>query len=424
MFRQKAIDSRKIKWQGDALLLPAIPVWLVSMFSLFFFIILLLFVIFGSYTRRVNVSGEITTYPRDIRVYSPVQGYITQKFVTEGQKVKQGDSLYLIDVSRTTRNGIVSAHQRQNIERQINNIDLIIAQIAVSKQTALDLLLKQKNQYSEALGHSSAIIDKAEEGVRLMKDNMENYQRYQKRGLINKDQLTNQTALYYQQQNSLLNLRSQNEQNFLQITYLESQIQTQATEFDNRIYQMELQKYELQKELTNNDAGENILIRALSEGVIDSLSVTEGQMINVGDSLLQIIPETIQHYYLVLWVPNNAVPYINKGDSVNIKYEAFPVEKFGQFAGRVAIVSKTPASAQEMMTYQGAPHSMQKSSIPFYKVVIKPEKKEIAYQGKNLTLENGMKGQSILFLEKRKIYQWMFSPFYDVKQSIMGPINE
>ncbi len=424
MFRQKAVDSRKTKWRGDALLLPAIPVWLVITLSLSFFILLLLFVILGSYTRRVNVSGEIATYPRDIRVYSPVQGYITQKFVTERQKVKQGDPLYLIDVSRTTRHGIVSDHQRRNIEGQINNINLIIAQISVSKQTALDLLIKQKNQYSEALSHSSAIINKAEEGVKLMKDNMENYQRYQKRGLINKDQLTNQTALYYQQQNNLLNLLSQNEQNARQITYLESQIQTQATEFDNRIYQMELQKYELQKELTNNEAGENILIRALSEGVIDSLSVTEGQMINIGDSLLQIIPETIKHYYLVLWVPNNAVPYINKGDSVNIKYEAFPAGKFGQFAGEIVIVSKTPASSQEMMTYQGAPHPMQNSSTPFYKVVIKPEKKEIAYQGKNLTLENGMKAQSILFLENRKIYQWIFSPFYDVKQSMMGPINE
>jgi membrane fusion protein len=34
-------------------------------------------------------------------------------------------------------------------------------------------------------------------------------------------------------------------------------------------------------------------------------------------------------YYLVLWVPNEAVPYISVGDRVNIRYEAFPAEKFG-----------------------------------------------------------------------------------------------
>lgn len=46
------------------------------------------------------------------------------------------------------------------------------------------------------------------------------------------------------------------------------------------------------------------------------------------------------------------------------------------------------------------------------------------YTGKRLSLENGIKGQSTLFLEKRKIYQWMISPFYDMKVSASGPVNE
>ncbi|WP_170839023.1 HlyD family efflux transporter periplasmic adaptor subunit, partial [Escherichia coli] len=118
------------------------------------------------------------------------------------------------------------------------------------------------------------------------------------KGLINKDQLTNQIALYYQQQNNILSLSTQNEQNLLQVTSLESQMQTLAAEFDNRIYQVELQRYELQKELVDTDAGRDIIIRALSDGKIDSLSVTPGQMVSVGDSLLQIIPEEIKNYHL------------------------------------------------------------------------------------------------------------------------------
>ena len=107
-----------------------------------------------------------------------------------------------------------------------------------------------------------------------MKNNMDNYRRYQQQGLINKDQLTSLVALYYQQHNSLLSLSAQHEQNALQLTNLESQIQTQAAEFDNRVYQMELQRYELQKERINTDAGGDIIIRASSDGKIDSLSVT------------------------------------------------------------------------------------------------------------------------------------------------------
>ncbi|EGZ4585679.1 colicin V secretion protein CvaA, partial [Salmonella enterica subsp. enterica serovar Teko] len=39
-------------------------------------------------------------------------------------------------------------------------------------------------------------------------------------------------------------------------------------------------------------------------------------------------------------------------------------------------------------------------------------------------LENGMKAQATLFLEKRKIWQWILSPFYDMKRSTKGPLNE
>ncbi|MBA0939485.1 colicin V secretion protein CvaA, partial [Escherichia coli] len=46
------------------------------------------------------------------------------------------------------------------------------------------------------------------------------------------------------------------------------------------------------------------------------------------------------------------------------------------------------------------------------------------YDEKYLPLENGMKAESTLFLEKRRIYQWMLSPFYDMKHSATGPLND
>ncbi|MEG7332956.1 HlyD family secretion protein [Serratia marcescens] len=424
MFRQEAINSQKMKWRGRALLLPGIPLWLTTGLFALFLIAFLVFIIAGTYTRRVNVSGEVTTDPRTINVYSRAQGFIVKRFVNEGQVVRYGDPLYQIDVSRSTRSGVVSDNQRKDIEDQLLRISSIIAHLENSKRSTLEALEKQKSQYTDAFKKSSDIIRRAEEGINIMKNNMENYQQYQKKGLINKDQLTNQTAIYYQQQNNLLGLSGQNEQNALQITSLESQIQTQAADFDNRVYQMELQRYELKKELVSTDASGEIIVRALSDGRVDSLSVTVGQMVNIGDSLVQIIPSKIKNYHLVIWVPNDAIPYISVGNNVNLRYEAFPAEKFGQFAGKIEMVSKTPASTQEMQTYPGAPQNIQTTTITYYKVIVKPEKQMVGYNGKMLSLENGMKAQTTLFLERRKIYQWMLSPFYDMKHSAMGPVNE
>nr|EDZ9939762.1 HlyD family efflux transporter periplasmic adaptor subunit [Salmonella enterica subsp. enterica serovar Nessziona] len=413
-----------MKWRGRAILLPGMPLWLTMLGSIAFITAFLTFVIAGTYSRRVNVSGEVTTWPRAVNIYSGVQGFIVRQFVHEGQSIKKGDPIYQIDVSKSTRSGVVTDNQRRDIENQLVRVDNIISRLAESKKITLNTLEKQRLQYSDAFRLSSDIIRQAAEGIKIMKNNMENYRNYQSKGLITQDQLTNQVALYYQQQNNLLSLSGQNEQNALQITSLESQIQTQAADFDNRIYQMELQRYELQKELVDTDVGGEIIIRALSDGKVDSLSVTVGQMVNAGDSLLQVIPENIENYYLIIWVPNDAVPYISAGDKVNIRYEAFPAEKFGQFSATVKTISKTPASTQEMQTYKGAPQNTLGISVPWYKVIVKPEKQIISYDGKSLPLENGMKAESTLFLEKRRIYQWMLSPFYDMKHSATGPIDE
>jgi membrane fusion protein len=424
VFRQEAINHQKMKWRGRALLLPGIPFWLTTGLCLFFIVAFLTFIIAGSYTRRANVTGEITSYPRAANVYSTVQGVVVKQLVTEGQLITAGTPIYQIDVSKSTRSGVVSDNQRRDINSQQARIAQIISRLEGNKRATLAMLEKQKAQYTAAFERSTDILRRAQEGIRIMKENMLNYRHYQAKGLINKDQLTNQVALYYQQQNNLLGLSGQNEQNALQITALESQIHTQAAEFDNQIYQMELQRYELQKELLNIDASGVIIVRALSEGRVDSLSVTVGQMVNVGDSLLQMLPDKVDHYALVLWVPNDAIPYISTGDRVNVRYDAFPAEKFGQFAGTVSVISKAPASPQEMQTYQGAPKAALTAAIPYYKVIVRPEKQAISYHGKRLSLENGMKAQSTLFLEKRKVYQWMLSPFYDMKQSATGPVND
>ncbi|EAM2857194.1 HlyD family secretion protein [Salmonella enterica] len=423
MFRKEAIQNRQLTWNGKALLISRIPAS-IYMFSCVFFIFLFIYIIFNeSYTRRVTVSGEVTSFPRPINIYSDVQGFVTEKFISDGSMVKKNAPLYQIDVSKSTIHGIVSNRQRADILEQITQIDNIINGLKDSKNTAIIALKKQKEQYLLSYKNSSDILKKAEIGTNNLKINMENYRKYQLKGLITKDQLINQEVIYYQQQNNMLGLNSQNEQNLLQLNNIESQIRMQASEFDNRIYQATLQRYELRKELINTEKESAIIIRALSEGKIDSVSVSIGQMINQGDSIAQIIPEKIVSYYIVLWVPNTAIPYISTGDIANISYEAFPVGKFGQFSGVIESISRTPATPQEMSTYQGAPKPISSQSIPYYKVLVKPTIQSILYDNKTRPLENGMKTQATLFLEKRKIWQWILSPFYDIKRSTKGPLN-
>lgn len=79
LFRKEAIESNKTKWQGKAIIFPGMPIWLVAFLCIFFIAAFLLFICCFSYSRRINVSGEISSIPKPVRVYSNVQGIISKK---------------------------------------------------------------------------------------------------------------------------------------------------------------------------------------------------------------------------------------------------------------------------------------------------------------------------------------------------------
>lgn len=103
----------------------------------FFVVAFLVFIITFTYTRRVTVMGEISTYPRSSNVYASVQGVVVKQFVTEGQLIKTGDAIYIVDVSKSTRSGVVSDNQRMDVDNQLARISQIMALLQENKKTPL-----------------------------------------------------------------------------------------------------------------------------------------------------------------------------------------------------------------------------------------------------------------------------------------------
>ncbi|GAB2929913.1 HlyD family secretion protein [Hafnia psychrotolerans] len=425
LFRKEVNEHQQSHWTGKALLLAGWPVWVVALLTALFLVALLAFLISANYTRRINVSGEIITQPHSINLFSPEQGVITGLFVDTDKRVKKGQPLYEIDVSRVTQAGNVSTTTLAAIKKQREQIDTIITQLQNNKHATLENLQQQLDQYEKAHQVSQSMVDSAQEGLNAMKRSMQNYGAYQKKGLINTDQLNNQRYLFYQQQTSFQSLNTQSIQESLQITNLRSELVTKAADFDNQISQYGYQRNDLERQLAQADAKGSLLITAPTNGKISSLSVTPGQMVNAGDSLAQLVPAKNSPFFLIAWLPNESLPYVKPGEYINIRYEAYPFEKYGQFPGKVESVSSAPVSEQELNSYSSAPRDVNgKVNGPYYKVMVSLDKNQLNWHGEQLNLSSGMKAESTLFLEKRPLYQWMLSPYYSMKKSVMGPINE
>lgn len=160
-----------------------------------------------------------------------------------------------------------------------------------------------------------------------------------------------------------------------------------------------------------------IIINSSINGKIESTNVTIGQMIKENDPLAQILPENKGNYQLVMWVSNSAIPFIQKGDEVNIRYEAFPFEKFGQFKGKIKTISTLPATLQELSFYKNLPSNLEKG-IPVYKIIVELDDQNVKYNQTTLYFMSGMKAETTLFLEKRKLYEWILFPMYKISKNI------
>ncbi|HBS1966331.1 TPA: HlyD family secretion protein, partial [Klebsiella quasipneumoniae subsp. quasipneumoniae] len=351
LFRKEAIQYKKNHWKGKALLLAGMPAWLISLLSLAFLVILILTLKFCTYTQRIDVRGEVITLPHSVNVFSPQQGFVVKKYVEIGDLVEKGTPLYELDVSRSTVDGNVTDTMNAVISQKISNAEEIINKILTNKKETIDALEIQVRQYTDSLKETEAMLTNSSNGLKKMKDSLSNYDLYLKQGLITKDQYNYQHSLYFQQQSTYQSLVSQKMQIQSQLTQLKSDIIVKASDFDNQISNQKNQINDYKNQAVESSANGNSIINATTSGKIESVAVTVGQMVDKGSSLAQIKPIGNIEYFLILWLPNNSIPYVKVGDTVNIRYDAFPSDKFGQFPGKIVSISSLPASRQEMSEY-------------------------------------------------------------------------
>lgn len=424
LYRREAIEYKKNHWQGKALLLAGLPAWLIMLLSAIFLMMLIATVTFCSFTQRIDVRGEVITLPHSINIFSPQQGSVINQFVSIGDLVEKDAPLYEIDISRNTSSGNVSAAQVGVINEKILNSQGIIEKLTRNKSETVSAIEVQLKTATESLKETNRMLTNTQTGLKKMHDNLSSYDGYLKKGYITKDQYNYQHSLYFQQQSAYQSLVSQKMQLESQLTQLNSDKITKAADFDNQILTQNNQTNDYRNQLVESNANGNLIIKAMTAGRIESLSVTKGQMVDNGSSLAQIKPTGDIEYYLILWLPNNAIPYVNPGDTINIRYDAFPSDKFGQFPGQVMSISSMPASRQEMSEYTNVNNGAVQQELALYKALIKIKNKEFEYNGKNLKLSDGLKAQAIVFLEKRPLYMWMFTPFYKMTQSVSGPLDD
>ena len=100
LYRTEALNARQVKWLGEIVLIRPISFSFLCALAGGLAVAVLIFLFFGTYTKRTTVSGQLVPDLGLVKVYVPQYGIVVKKNVVEGQAVKRGDVLYVLSSER------------------------------------------------------------------------------------------------------------------------------------------------------------------------------------------------------------------------------------------------------------------------------------------------------------------------------------
>ena len=97
VFRSEALEYHSDAEYGDVVIPASLSMTACAVATLLIFICVVLFVYYGSYTRKAHLTGIVMPSSGLVKITPQYAGYITQLTVSEGQHVIAGEPLYHIN---------------------------------------------------------------------------------------------------------------------------------------------------------------------------------------------------------------------------------------------------------------------------------------------------------------------------------------
>lgn len=410
LFREQALEYRKQRLHGDVLLVPQLSHSLILSALLLWFIAVLAWLLTSNYSRKETVLGWLEPPTGVVRLYAESSGTIQKIFVNEGAHVEKDQPLMLVQSNASLRSGEKISEQlleefesqKKLISNQIASTEKIyewrkrhIAKKIVAAQREFHMLDEQLNTLNQRYQLISAQVERFES---LKPD-----------GHVSITELDNSIGQKLALENDRQSLiRNQIIQKSI-IEQLEAEQAILPDESANELALLRTKLSDVALEVTKL-SGQNVsLIKAPRSGIVNNLQAREGQQLVTTSSmlLLTLIPHD-SHLTAHLLIPVRSAGFVEKGQTLVIRYDAFPYQKFGLYEGEVELVSKTILLPNEL---QGSPINIQE---PVYRVAAQLESPNVQAYGKYFPLKPGMTLSADIQLSDRTLIQWLLEPLYSL----------
>ncbi|MEX5628888.1 MULTISPECIES: HlyD family secretion protein [Pseudomonas] len=414
MFRLEALTSRQSNWLGEVVLVRPFSFAVLTLIAGGFAAMVVTFFLWGSYTKRITVPGQLVPFSGQLKIHAPQYGLVLERFVDEGQPVKLGAPLFRISSERY-------AGDSQPVQADVND-QLTIRQRSLGDELAKTRQLQTEERQSlqsklESLRRQLRTLaqqtESQEKLVKLATNAADRYQGLMDKGYISMDQLQ-------QRQSELLGQHQTLQGLVRETTVLNQQLVETQHEFaglsalhQNQLASIERSLSGIQQELIESEAKRALVITAPQDGVATAILVEPGQTVDSSRVLMSIVPAN-SHLQAELYAPSKSIGFIHAGDPVKVRYQAYPYQKFGQHGGSVISISKATLSANELATMTGSVPGLGLEGEQIYRIRVDVESQSVMAYGKARPLQTGMLVEADILQETRHLYEWVLEPLYSL----------
>ena len=149
------------------------------------------------------------------------------------------------------------------------------------------------------------------------------------------------------------------------------------------------------------------IVTAPIGGRVDALVVRPGQSLTAGSPVAVLVPSG-DELVAELFVPSRAAGFINAGQTLKLKYEAFPYQRFGSQEATVDKVSLTVLAPEET----GIPGMA--FSEPVFSARGRLAAQTVQAYGASVPLRAGMLLSADVVIDRRTLAEWLLDPLYAV----------
>jgi membrane fusion protein len=407
LFRQEALDAGKHKLMGTVGLYTPPYRWLMIGVVAALTVAIALFFVFGTYTKRERVVGQLIPVQGLLNVIPQMAGTVVQASVREGQTVAKDAALMTISSEVATEFGGTRQMIGEQLKLQRGKLEIDLSGQSQLNSEELRGLQVRAGALQDQLVQVD--LQKTQRGrqAELARGQLDKLQQMREKGYASNSQVEQQEAVVLDADARLQDLARQRLEIEQQLAQTRQQLRELPLNSRNQRHDIERKLAELAQSMAENESRRAVILRAPEPSVVATMLAKPGQIVSAGQTVISLLPKGAK-LEAQLMVPSRAIGFIRNGERVVLRYQAYPYQKFGQQYGRVADVSRSALSPQEVANLTGQPNVQEQH----YRVVVALARQDIVAYGRNEQLRPGMALEADVLIDKRRLIEWVLEPLF------------